>query len=104
MKSIGYGISIFWVCLCCLALPPAHANGVVIKDGGTVIIDGGTLVMNCQTITVKSGGTLTLIAGKIDRCCRIEVETGGTFTQVGGVVLRWLGFLPGVYELLLLSQ
>ena len=104
MKSIVYGMVTIFVCLCFVGLPLVHADGLVVKDGSTAVIDGGTLVMNCQTLKVESGGTLTLNSGTIDSCCRIEVETGGTFTQVGGAVYWCSVFLPSVYDLLLFSQ
>ena len=99
--------TIFLICLVsmwCLSIPPAHADGLTINDGGTVVVDGGSLIMNCQTITVKNGGTLTVNSGEIDQCRRIAVEAGGTFTRLAGTIITCYGFLPSIYELLLLSE
>ena len=104
MKPIAYGFLIFLVCSMCLGISSARADGLVINDGGTILVDGGTLDMSCQIITVNNGGTLTLGGGTIAQCLRVEVKAGGTFSKVAGKLFRCYGFLPAIYELLLLND
>lgn len=104
MKTPFCVVLICLVNIWCLSIPVVEAQDLTINDGGTVVVNGGSLVMNCETITVKNGGTLTVNSGEIDQCRRIAVEAGGTFTNVAGTILMCYGFLPSIYELMLLSQ
>lgn len=73
------------VLMICVTGVYALADGIIIKNGASLRINGSTLNMNCEPLTVKSGGTLTITGGNVNSA-NLTVESGGLFNQTGGTL------------------
>lgn len=79
------------------------AAELMIHDQGELTISsGGILQMNCNRLTVKSGGTLLVDGGAIKQLGPLVIEPGGTYTIYSGTVERC--FYPISHILLLLLE
>jgi len=81
----------------------AHADGIEIEEGGNLHINGGTLDMTCQLMVIKDGDSLTFTDGNINHSGEILIEPGGNFNRTGGILTSCYGFLPSIFQLLLLN-
>jgi hypothetical protein len=79
---------------------PAQAGELVIGNGSTLTLNGSTLILNCDDVTVQSGGTLDLQAGLLAKCGDLLVETGGIVIYGDGWVQHCGAMVP-ILDLLL---
>jgi len=70
------------------------AGGLTVHDGGTVTVNGPTVDLNCQDLTVESGGTFEFTSGTVTRCGNLVVQAGGSLIPGTGIINYCEATLP----------
>ncbi len=77
------------ICFFCFPLLPGNAQGgeLIIHDEGSITIEAdSTLLMNCNELTIESGGTFTVNGGIVEKRGKLILESGGLYSIISGTV------------------
>jgi hypothetical protein len=77
--------------ICCLffllLVENTQGGELIIHDGGTITVEtDSTLFMNCNDLTIESGGTFIVNGGAVEERGKLVLESGGLYSIISGTV------------------
>jgi hypothetical protein len=80
---------LIWGCGFLLTASPVCglAGEMIVHNGGSMTIKtGSTLLLNCNDLTIESGGIFTLDGGVVEKVGVVRVASGGQYGGLSGRV------------------
>ncbi len=86
LKSLASTIGVCGLLLL-LHAQGAKAGELIIHDEGALtVMNDSILLMNCNDLTIETGGTFTLNGGTVEKRGRLTLENGGQYIILSGTL------------------